>query len=107
MVVKSWCRVLRAACCFLEPRGAMTPLNELAVVMDVGPVPVREQNVCCAMVQHKPKEGSLWWKICGGTGAHTHQGLSFCGRHQRYHRTQYAGVRQNSKFYDEYCCVQQ
>jgi hypothetical protein len=29
------------------------------------------------LVQHKPKEGSLWWKICGGTGAHTHQGLIF------------------------------
>jgi hypothetical protein len=53
--------------------GAMTPLNELTVVMDVGPV--REKNVCCAMVQHKPKEGSLWWKICGRTGAHTHQGF--------------------------------
>jgi hypothetical protein len=46
--------------------------------MDVGPV--REQNVCGAMVQHKPKEGSLWWKVCGGTGAHTHQGLIFCER---------------------------
>jgi hypothetical protein len=51
------------------------PLNEWSVVMDVRPV--REKNVCCALVQHKPKEGSLWWKICGGTGAHTHQGLIF------------------------------
>ena len=55
------------------------PLNELTVVMDVRPV--REQKVCCALVQHKPKEGSHWgshwWKICGGTGAHTHQGLTF------------------------------
>jgi hypothetical protein len=46
------------------------PLNELAVVMDVRPV--REQRVCCALVQHKAKEGSQWWKICGGTGAHSH-----------------------------------
>ena len=52
---------------FLNP-GAI-PLNELSVVMDVRPV--REQKVCCTLVQHKPKEGSLWWKICGGTGAHT------------------------------------
>jgi hypothetical protein len=65
------------AAAFLNP-GAI-PLNELSVVMDVRPV--REQKVCCALVQHKPKEGSLWWKICGGTGAHTHQGLTFCGRH--------------------------
>jgi hypothetical protein len=64
----------------------MVALNELSVVMGVGPV--REQNVCFAMVQHKPKEGSLWWKIYGGTGAHTHQGLNFCGRHQMYPRTQ-------------------
>jgi hypothetical protein len=64
------------------------PLNELSVVMDVRPV--REQKVCCALVQHKPKEGSLWWKICGGTGAHSHQGLIFCGRHQLHHRTQAA-----------------
>ncbi len=62
------------------------PLNELSVAMDVRPV--REQKVCCALVQHKPKEGSLWWKICGGTGAHSHQGLTFCGRHQLCHRTQ-------------------
>jgi hypothetical protein len=35
------------------------PLNELTVVMDVRPV--REQKVCCALVQHaKPKEGSHW-----------------------------------------------
>jgi hypothetical protein len=77
--------LVNEGCCFLELR-AMVPLNELTVVMDVGPV--REQNVCCAMVQHKAKEGSLSWKICGGTGAHTHQGLNFCGRHQLYHRTQ-------------------
>jgi hypothetical protein len=51
------------------------PLNELSVVMDVRPV--REQKVYCALVQHKPKEGSLWWTICGGTGAHSHQGLIF------------------------------
>ena len=76
--------VMVKAAAFLNP-GAI-PLNELSVVMDVSPV--REQNVCCAMVQHKPKEGSLWWKICGGTGAHTHQGLTFCGRHQMYPRTQ-------------------
>jgi hypothetical protein len=69
--------------------GAMVPLNELSVVMDVGPV--REQNVCCAVARHKPKEGSLWWEICGGTGAHTHQGLMFCGRHQMYPRTQATG----------------
>jgi hypothetical protein len=68
--------------------GAATPLNELAVVMDVGPV--LEQNVCCALVPHNAKEGCLWWKVCGGTGAHahTHQGLNFCGRHQLYYRTQ-------------------
>jgi hypothetical protein len=77
--------ILVKAAAFLN-MGAMTPLNELTAVMDVGPV--REQNVCCAMAQHKAKEGSHWWKICGGTGAHTHQGLNFCGRHQRYHRTQ-------------------
>jgi hypothetical protein len=46
--------------------------------------------VCCAVVRHKPKEGSPWWKICGGAGAHTHQGLMFCGRHQMYPRTQAA-----------------
>jgi hypothetical protein len=62
------------------------PLNELAVVMDVRPV--REQKVCCALVQHKANEGTQWWKICGGTGAHSHQGLTFCVRHQQYHRTQ-------------------
>jgi hypothetical protein len=61
------------------------PLNELAVVMDVRPV--WEEKVCCALVQHKPKEGSQWWKICGGTGSHSHQGLNFCGRHQQYPRT--------------------
>jgi hypothetical protein len=78
--------VMVKAAAFLNMGAPMTPLNELAVVMGVGPV--RKQNVCCAMVQHKPKEGSLWWKVCGGTGAHTHQGLSFCGRHQLCHRTQ-------------------
>jgi hypothetical protein len=57
------------------------PLNELAVVMDVRPV--REEKVCCALVQHRPKEGSHWWKICGGAGSHSHQGLNFCGRHQQ------------------------
>jgi hypothetical protein len=57
------------------------PLNELTVVMGVRPV--REEMVCCALVQHKPKEGSHWWKICGGTGSHSHQGLSFCERHQK------------------------
>ena len=48
------------------------PLNELAVVMEVRPV--REEKVCCALVQHRAKEGSQWWKICGGpggTGSHT------------------------------------
>jgi hypothetical protein len=64
-------------------RGAV-PLNELSVVMDVRPV--REQNVCCALVQHKPKEGSLWWKI-----------LFLCGRHQLCHRT-YAGDDRQSIF---------
>ena len=39
-------------------------------------------------MQHKPKEGSQWWKICGGTGSHSHQGLNFCGRHQQHPRTQ-------------------
>jgi hypothetical protein len=62
------------------------PLNELAVVMDVRPV--WEEKVCCALVQHRPKEGSHWWKICGGAGSHSHQGLNFCGRHQQYPRTQ-------------------
>jgi hypothetical protein len=62
------------------------PLNELTVVMDVRPV--REEMVCCALVQQKPKEGSHWWKICGGTGSHSQQGLHFCGRHQNYLRTQ-------------------
>jgi hypothetical protein len=47
---------------FLNP--GPVPLNELAVVMDVRPV--REQEVCCALVQHKAKEGSHWWEICGG-----------------------------------------
>jgi hypothetical protein len=62
-------------------------LNELTVVVDVRPV--REEKVCRALVQHKPKEGSQWWKICGGTGcSHSHQGLFFCGRHQQYPRTQ-------------------
>jgi hypothetical protein len=44
--------VMVKAAAFLN-LGAMVPLNELSVVMDVSPV--REQNVCCAMVQHKPK----------------------------------------------------
>jgi hypothetical protein len=64
---------------FLSP-GAVS-LNELAVVM--GFRPVREEKVCCAFVQHRPKEGSRWWRICGGTGSHSHQGLNFCGRHQQ------------------------
>jgi hypothetical protein len=68
------------------------PSNELTVVMDVRPV--REQKVCCALVQHKAKEGSQWWKICNGAGAHSHQGLTFCGRHQQYHRTQERRRRQ-------------
>ena len=66
--------------------GATTPLNELTVVMDVSPV--LGHNVCCALVPHNAKEGCLWWKACGGTGAHNHQGLNFCGRHQLYYRTQ-------------------
>jgi hypothetical protein len=61
-------------------------LNELTEIVDVRPV--REENVCCALVLHKAKEGSQWWKICGGTGSHTHQGQNFCGRHQLYYRTQ-------------------
>ena len=44
--------------------------------------------MCCALVRHNAKEGCLWWKVCGGTGAHNHQGLNFCGRHQLYYRTQ-------------------
>ena len=66
--------------------GSTTPLNELTVVMDVSPV--LEHNVCCALVRHNAKEGCLWWKVCGGTGSHIHQGLNFCGRHQAYYRTQ-------------------
>jgi hypothetical protein len=82
------------------------PLNELSVVMDVRPV--REQKVCCALVQHKPKEGSLWWKICGGAGAHSQQGLIFCERHQLYPRTQATtDDRQSSNLYDGYCCCVQ
>jgi hypothetical protein len=61
-------------------------LNELAEIVDVRPV--REENVCCALVPHKAKEGSQWWKICGGTGSHTHQGQNSCGRHQLYYRAQ-------------------
>jgi hypothetical protein len=82
------------------------PLNELSVVMDVRLV--REQKVCCALVQHKPKEGSLWWTICGGTGAHSHQGLAFCGAvtSSTMHRTQATTHRQSSSLYDGYCCVQ-
>jgi hypothetical protein len=38
-------------------------LNELTEIVDVRPV--REENVCCALVPHKAKEGSQWWKICG------------------------------------------
>jgi hypothetical protein len=65
--------VMVKAAAFLNPGSV--PLNALSVVMDVRPV--REQKVCCALVQHKPKEASFWWKICGGTGAHSHQGLIF------------------------------
>jgi hypothetical protein len=57
--------------------GATTPLNELTVVMDVSPV--LEHNVCCALVPHNAKEGCLWWKVCGGTGAHNHQGATVYG----------------------------
>jgi hypothetical protein len=79
------------------------PLNELSVVMDVRPV--REQKVCCALVQHKPKEASFWWKICGGTGAHSHQGLIFLWTSPAV--PSYAGGdRQSSILYDGYCCVQ-
>jgi hypothetical protein len=46
------------------------PLNELTEIVDARPV--REENVCCALVPHKAKEGSQWWKICGGTDSHTH-----------------------------------
>jgi hypothetical protein len=68
------------------------PLNELTETVDVLR-PVREEIVCCALVPHKAKEGSQWWKICGGTGSHaypvpTSQGQNFCGRHQLYYRTQ-------------------
>jgi hypothetical protein len=48
--------VMVKAAAFLNP--GYVPLNELSVVMDVRPV--REQKLCCALVQHKPKEGSLW-----------------------------------------------
>jgi hypothetical protein len=65
---------------FLDLGPVPLNLNELAVVMDVRPV--REEMVCCALVQHKPKEGSHWWEVCGGTGSHSQQGLHFCGRHQ-------------------------
>jgi hypothetical protein len=61
-------------------------LNELTEIVDVRPV--RGENVCCALVPHKAKEGSQWWKVCGGTGSHTHQGQNFCGRHQLHYRTQ-------------------
>jgi hypothetical protein len=57
--------------------GTTTPLNELTVVMGVSPV-----------LEHDATEGCLWWKVCGGAGAHNHQGLNFCGRHQSYYRTQ-------------------
>jgi hypothetical protein len=78
--------VMVSPAAFLNLGRPVVPLNELTVVMDVRPV--REQKVCCALVQHKAKEGSQWWKICGGAGAHSHQGLTFCGRHQQCHRTQ-------------------
>jgi hypothetical protein len=63
-------------------------LNELTEIMDVRPV--RDENACCALVQHKAKEGSQWWKICGGTGSHVcpPRANNFCGRHQLYPRTQ-------------------
>jgi hypothetical protein len=76
--------VMVSPAAFLNP--GPVPLNDLTVVMDVRPV--REQHVCCALVPHKAKEGSHWWNICGGTGAHSHQGLTFCERHQMYLRTQ-------------------
>jgi hypothetical protein len=51
--------------------GSTFSLDELSVIMDVGPV--LDHHVCCALVQHKASEGSLWWKVCGGTGAHKSQ----------------------------------
>jgi hypothetical protein len=80
------------------------PLNELSVVMDVRPV--REKKVCCALVQHKPKEGSLWWKICGGTGAHSHQARSYLLWTSPAVPSYAGDVRQSSNLYDGYCCVQ-
>jgi hypothetical protein len=79
------------------------PLNELTVVMDVRPV--REEKVCCALVQrNKPKEGSQWWKICGGAGSHSHQGIFFLWTAPAV--PPYAGdVRQSAILYDGYCCV--
>jgi hypothetical protein len=81
------------------------PLNELTVVMDVRPV--REQKVCCALVQHKAKEGGvqpvvedLWWDGCAfpprsyllwtSPAVPSHAGDD----------------RQSSNLYDGYCCVQ-
>ena len=84
-------------------------LNELTEIADVRPV--REENACCALVPHKAKEGCQWWKICGGTGSHTHQGQNFCGRHQAKQRTTalpHAGKDgQGANLYDGHCCVHQ
>ena len=58
------------------------PLNELAVVMDVRPV--REEKVCCALAQHRAKEGSQWWnpggKIVVERGCIPTWVKNFCGR---------------------------
>jgi hypothetical protein len=84
-------------------------LNELTEIVDVRPV--REENVCGALVPHKAKEGSQWWKICGGTGSHTHQGQNFCGRRTpallRYRTQPQPGEDGHSaSLYDGHCCVQ-
>jgi hypothetical protein len=88
---------------FLSP-GAVH-LNELTVVVDVRPV--REEKVCCVLVQHKPKEGSQWWKICGGTGcSHSHPGLFFFVDGTSSIPPYAGDVRQGTILYDGHCCVQ-
>jgi hypothetical protein len=80
------------------------PLNELTEIVDVRPV--REEIVCCALVSHKVKEGSLWWKICGGTGSHTHQGKKL--RWTSPTLLPHAGeAGQSANLYDGHSCVQQ
>jgi hypothetical protein len=79
-------------------------LNELIEIVDVRPV--REENVCCALVPHKAKESSQWWKICGGTGSHTHQGSKLLWTTPAV--LPHAGEnRHGANLYDGHCCVQQ